>query len=647
VVAERVHKYAVSVEERAHAAQVEAAESRVREVQERKRRRLTLALAASILGTLVVGGGGFVWVQNERAAAERAEVARAAAAEREEAARIQAQIERERELAADVNRTLEQASLLRGQERWADALLAVERARALAEGGDASDELVAHIEGVATSLGRAEEEARARDELRRDTELLLAELEEIRAPEWGEGPEGNRPPVERRARGDRGMAEAYAATFLGHGIDLDAGESEAAAETLLARGLGSEIALQLDSWSLRRRAHGDEAGAVRLLEIAHMVDPDVTRANLREAMNNGDLDVLLWIVEDGFDDQPPNTIELLATGLERLDRRDAAWDVYRRGITLYPDSFSLQFGLARMLTPEGADVGPEEEMRAGVRRYLAALALKPDSLMTRFGLGQLYGKLGQPEDAVEHYEICLEERPDDGVFLYNLGHQLLETGQLDRAQPLFERALELAKNEWWGGWSCARLGRIAGRRGALALAVDWFEKAIYRLPRTQRIHSELAILLLEAQSHEEAERVLLRAERQFPDSAEVQNNLAWTLATAESEEARDIEEAVRRGERAVELEPTEATYWNTLGVARYRAGDMEGTVRDLMRSVELGAGGFVEDWLFLAMAHHELGDEVEARGWYERSVLWLELNPGDDPERQRFLAEAKALLAER
>ena len=66
-VAERVHAVLESQEERANAAQIEAAEARVRVTQERKARRLTLALAASVVVFLAVGGGGWIWTQQERA----------------------------------------------------------------------------------------------------------------------------------------------------------------------------------------------------------------------------------------------------------------------------------------------------------------------------------------------------------------------------------------------------------------------------------------------------------------------------------------------------------------------------------------------------------------------------------------------------
>ncbi len=621
VVADRVHQHVVTVEERAHVAQVEAAEGRVRIEHERKARKLTVALAVSVLGIGVAGGGGWLFVQNERAAADRVE-----------AARLREDAERDQELAADVNAGLNQASLLQGQEHWGDAILAAERARAMAEGGDASEELLGRVDATLAGLRSAEAAGRRRDELARDTELLLAELQEVREPEWGQD-------------SVQAAEKAFTETFLRHGIDLDEGDAESAAELLLARGLSSETALVLDSWSEVRQRANDEPGGLRLLEIAHLVDPDEMRANLREAVNNKDLDVLLWIVEQGFDDQPAITIELLANALKRLKDRETAWSVYRRGIELYPDDFALHYRLGRHLTPgERASDGPVEEMREAVASYRAALALQPDSIVVRYYLGRVYFRLGELEKAVDQYTICLERRPDEGTFLFHQGMAHRELGRNERAIQYFRVAIDKTPIGWCGPWSLARIGSVLGAQGRVDEAAEYYERALERAPRERIFHSEVSMLLLENGRHEEATRALMRAERTYPNNAEFQNNLAWSLATAEREDARDPVEAIRRAERAVELEPTEANNYNTLGVARYMAGDMEGALRDLTRSCDLSGGGQIADWLFLAMANHRLGNARDAARWYERSVLWMELNPEPDPQIHRFRADADAYL---
>ena len=78
--------------------------------------------------------------------------------------------------------------------------------------------------------------------------------------------------------------------------------------------------------------------------------------------------------------------------------------------------------------------------------------------------------------------------------------------------------------------------------------------------------------------------------------------------------------AVELAKKAVELAPKQGTFWNTLGVAHYRAGDWKAAVAALEKSEELRNGGDSFDWFFLAMAHWQLGEKDEARKWYDQAV---------------------------
>jgi hypothetical protein len=61
--------------------------------------------------------------------------------------------------------------------------------------------------------------------------------------------------------------------------------------------------------------------------------------------------------------------------------------------------------------------------------------------------------------------------------------------------------------------------------------------------------------------------------------------------------------------------------------------------------VELSQGGRGSDWLFLAMAHWQLGHKEDARKWYDQAVAWMNVSmQPDDEELRRFSAEAARLL---
>ena len=78
-------------------------------------------------------------------------------------------------------------------------------------------------------------------------------------------------------------------------------------------------------------------------------------------------------------------------------------------------------------------------------------------------------------------------------------------------------------------------------------------------------------------------------------------------------------QAVEHALRAVDLEPRQGNYWNTLGVAYYRNGQWDEAKDALDRSMELSGEGDSFDWFFLALVH-QAGPRAEAQEWYDKAV---------------------------
>jgi tetratricopeptide (TPR) repeat protein len=122
------------------------------------------------------------------------------------------------------------------------------------------------------------------------------------------------------------------------------------------------------------------------------------------------------------------------------------------------------------------------------------------------------------------------------------------------------------------------------------------------------------------------------------------NDLAWGLATEPDPLLRNPAEAVKLARRAVERAPGHGPFWNTLGVAHYRAGQRAEAIKALEKSVKLRKGGDGYDWFFLAMAEHQSGRKKEARAWYDKAVRWMDANAAKNEALRRFRTEAAALL---
>jgi tetratricopeptide (TPR) repeat protein len=129
-----------------------------------------------------------------------------------------------------------------------------------------------------------------------------------------------------------------------------------------------------------------------------------------------------------------------------------------------------------------------------------------------------------------------------------------------------------------------------------------------------------------------------------PDQHSSMNTLGRLLATSSDPTVRNATRAVELAEKAVELAPKEGNYWNTLGIAHYRAGDGKAAVAALEKSMDLREGGDSFDWFFLAMAHWQLGDKDKAREQYDRAVAWMDKSDPKNESLILFRSEAAELL---
>jgi len=309
------------------------------------------------------------------------------------------------------------------------------------------------------------------------------------------------------------------------------------------------------------------------------------------------------------------------------------------------------------------DEKAEQELRLAVTRGEALArdfpmtpALLGDLAMDYGDLGRLLARTGREEESRQaHARVVklVESIPEstrrgsvDAKTYDVYGYSLTALGRLQAAVAAFDQALALQPDDPQTHSDRATVLGYLGRHEEALAECDRAASLVgdARNSFSASVHCNRAIALRCLGRREEATRAYLRALEIVPDFPPALNALAWDMGIAADSDDAQRARAVEMAERVVRAVPGEGAYWNTLGVVRYRASDSKGAIQALTKSTELRSGGDPYDWLFLAMAHWQLGERDEARRWYDKSADWMESRKPDDPVLRGVRAEAARLI---
>ena len=123
------------------------------------------------------------------------------------------------------------------------------------------------------------------------------------------------------------------------------------------------------------------------------------------------------------------------------------------------------------------------------------------------------------------------------------------------------------------------------------------------------------------------------------------NDFAWFLLEEVDPNVADPLMALGLVSQAAEADPQCPTYWNTLGLAFYRTGNAASAITALERSIALTDGGTGFDYVFLALAHAQLGHHEQAQSWSAQADLWIRQHKTCHPQLRQFHEQFRASQA--
>jgi serine/threonine protein kinase len=406
---------------------------------------------------------------------------------------------------------------------------------------------------------------------------------------------------------------------------------------------------------------------------------------IRELLDRAAIELAQDKIEAQFPGQPLVQAEILKTvgaaydGIGEYDlaiaHLERAQDLHVRELGPdHIDTLATLDSLARTYLDDGRSADAARlfgQVRDG---RIAKLGLDhPETLASMNDLARCYFKLNRHAEALVLRKDLVRSRkaklgpddPDTLESMNNLANSYAALKRFDQALALHQETLALRKTKLGADdprtlQSMNNLGNCYARLGQWPEALKFYKEAAERRrstlgddhPDTLLSMYNVAVAYSYLGRHAEAlelhEEVLtLRMKKvrfDHPETLQSMNELAWMLATSPDPKLRDPRRALELAKKAVDLAPENGVFQNTLGAAYYRAGDWQGAVGALAKSMELRKGGDSTDWFLLAMAHWRLGNKSEGRACYDRAVLWMEKNKPQDQELHRFRVEAAALL---
>jgi tetratricopeptide (TPR) repeat protein len=322
------------------------------------------------------------------------------------------------------------------------------------------------------------------------------------------------------------------------------------------------------------------------------------------------------------------------------------------------------WGRSRITGEDGRDQAPTDGMWiiyfghygfVGLAAWTIVMLLPPWLFLKRYSVQEwktpLIGPLASVAVFLGLYQIdCLVNGFVNPAFLIAAGGLICASPPAFSREPLGHMSLEDPNQEHSTAIGGDCLSRTTASHVTRPTASQEHLAGRYR---------ELARTLRNQGSPSEAKaawvyalNILTNAASAYAEFADLQNqrsdcanDLAWFLLNELDPVVRNPEMAIQLASQATQADAGRATYWNTLGAAYCAAGDGAKAIVALERSVELTNGGTAFDFVFLALAHDQLGHRKQAQYWYSQAGYWMEEHRFHHPDLSRLHKQASLILS--
>ena len=265
--------------------------------------------------------------------------------------------------------------------------------------------------------------------------------------------------------------------------------------------------------------------------------------------------------------------------------------------------------------------------------YEEAVELLPTSLAFGARLAQTYLEAGRLPDATRELQRIWEHHPDDLTLTRLAARVLGDTGDISGGVELLQEALQSHEGE---PMAYVALAGFYSEHERLGDAVELLESAQSRFPDDTSILFQLGAVFEQSERHVDAERAFRRLLDRDPEHAATLNYLGYMLA----DRGERLDESVVLLERAIEIDPNNGAYLDSLGWAYFKLDRL-----DLAETLLQQASEQLQ-WNSVIQDH--LGDVMFKLGRYQDAIAaWERALAGDGEEVQPPSIERKISDARR
>ncbi len=308
----------------------------------------------------------------------------------------------------------------------------------------------------------------------------------------------------------------------------------------------------------------------------------------------------------------------LSDARERMADIHLARKEYDKAVALYHEAVQRDtsdmpslLALASVYEERGDTTRAESVFKEAKKRF-------SKEIQPLLDLGNFYMNRQHFHEALGEFNCAVEAEPMNYWGWLFSGVALVHMDSLVSALPRLEHALSLIPDDPMGNFY---MGSALNQLQRPAEAVSYLKNAIRARPNWISALNALAGAYESMKQYAQADTVFGAALKAEPDNALVLNNWSYSL----SERNQRLDEAFGMAQKALEKEPGNGAYLDTMGWVYFKMGDYEKAREFIERALQTrGASAEISD--HLGDVYSRLGRPTLARQHWKKA---LELDPGN------------------